>query len=201
VIRVLLAEDQRLVRGALRALIELEDDLCVVSELERGDEVASAAELVLPHVAVLDIDLPGLDGLSAAAQLRELVPDTRTLILTGLGQPGYVVRALQVGVTGYLRKDAPPDELADAIRRVAKGQRFVDPALVATALELQANPLTEREADVLRAARDGAPIAEIAAAVFLSPATVRNYVSNAISKLGARNRMDAVRIARDAGWI
>lgn len=200
-IRVLLAEDQHLVRGALRALIELEQDIQVVSELERGDEVVAAAERLLPDVAVLDIGLPGLDGLSAAAQLRELVPDTRTLILTGLGQPGHVVRALQVGVTGYLRKDAPPDELADAIRRVAKGQRFVDPALVATALEVHASPLTERETDVLRAAGDGAPIAEIATIVFLSPATVRNYVSNAIGKLGARNRMDAVRIARDAGWI
>lgn len=200
-IRVLLAEDQHLVRGALRALIELEDDLQVVAELERGDAILAAARRALPDVAVLDIGLPGVDGLTAAHRLRDELPEVRTLILTGLSQHGYAARAVAAGVTGFLRKDAPPDELADAIRRVARGQRFLDPALVAMDLVAHASPLTERETDVLRAAADGAPIAEIAATVFLSPATVRNYVSNAISKLGARNRMDAVRIARDAGWL
>lgn len=200
-IRVLLAEDQHLVRGALRALIELEADLEVVAELERGDEIVATAERMLPDVAVLDIDLPGTDGLTAAHRLHDRLPDVRTLILTGLSQPGYATRAVRAGVTGFLRKDAPPDELADAIRRVARGQRFLDPALLAAELEAHASPLTERETDVLRAAAEGAPIVEIASIVFLSPATVRNYVSNAMSKLGARNRMDAVRIARDAGWL
>jgi two-component system response regulator DesR len=201
VIRILLAEDQHLIRGALVALIGLEDDMQVVAELDRGDAIVSSALRVRPDVAILDIDLPGVDGLSAARVLRDELPDTRVLILTGLGPPGYLNRALEAHVAGYMRKNAPSEELADAIRRVAKGQRFLDPDLVAHALQIGENPLTEREADVLRAAADGGSTEEIGAQLFLSPATVRNYLSNAISKLGARNRIDAIRLARDSGWL
>jgi two-component system, NarL family, response regulator DesR len=201
VIRVLLAEDQHLIRGALMALIGLEDDMQVVAELDRGDGIVAAALRVRPDVAILDIDLPGLDGLSAATVLRDELPETRVLILTGLAPPGYLNRALEAHVTGYMRKNAPSEELADAIRRVAKGQRFLDPDLVAYALQIGENPLTPREADVLRAAADGGSTEDIGATLFLTPATVRNYLSNAIAKLGARNRIDAIRLARDAGWI
>jgi two-component system response regulator DesR len=201
VIRVLLAEDAHLIRGALAALIGLEEDMTVIAELERGDAILMTALELRPDVAVLDIDLPGLDGLTAAAQLRDRLPETRVLILTGLGSPGYLTRALGAEVGGFMRKNAPSEELADAIRRVAKGQRFLDPDLVAYALRIGENPLTPREAEVLRAAAEGGSTQDIAAAVFLSPATVRNYLSNAISKLGARNRLDAIRLARDAGWL
>jgi two-component system response regulator DesR len=201
VIRVLLAEDAHMIRGALAALIGLEEDMTVVAELERGDAVLATALEVRPDVAVLDIDMPGLDGLTAAGELREQLPGTRVLILTGLGSPGYLTRALEAEVGGFMRKNAPSEELADAIRRVAKGQRFLDPDLVAHALQIGENPLTGREAEVLRAAAEGGSTEEIAAAVFLSPATVRNYLSNAISKLGARNRLDAIRLAREAGWL
>jgi two-component system response regulator DesR len=200
-IRVLLAEDQHMIRGALLALIRLNDDMQVVAELSNGSEIVPACRELHPDVAVLDIDLPGLDGLSAAAALREEPLDTRVLILTGLGNPGHLVRALQAEVAGFLRKDAPPAELSDAIRRVAKNQRFLDPELVATALEVGANPLSAREADVLRTAAEGGSTEDIAATLYLSRSTVRNYLSNAISKLNARNRIDAIRIARDAGWI
>jgi two-component system, NarL family, response regulator DesR len=200
-IRVLVAEDQHLIRGALLALIGLEEDMEVVADVDRGDAILPAARRVRPDVAVLDIELPGGDGLDAAAALRDELPDTAVLILTGLGQPGHLTRALQAHVGGFMRKDAPSDELADAIRRVAKGQRFLDPDLVATALEVGVNPLTPREADVLRTAAAGGTTEEIGAQLFLSPATVRNYLSNAITKLDARNRIDAIRIARDAGWI
>jgi two-component system response regulator DesR len=201
VIRILLAEDQNLIRGALVALIGLEDDMQVVAELDRGDAIVSTALRVRPDVALLDIDLPGADGLSAARILRDELPDTRVLILTGLGPPGYLNRALEAHVAGYMRKNAPSEELADAIRRVAKGQRFLDPDLVAHALQIGENPLTAREAEVLRTAADGGSTEEIGAQLFLSPATVRNYLSNAISKLGARNRIDAIRLARDSGWL
>lgn len=200
-IRVLLAEDQHMIRGALLALIGLEADMTVVAGVERGDEVVAAARRTRPDVAVLDIDMPGIDGLSAAAVLRDELPETRILILTGLGQPGHLTRALEARVGGFMRKDAPSEELADAIRRVAKGQRFLDPDLVATALEIGTSPLTTREAEVLRAAAGGGSTEEIGRQVHLSPATVRNYLSSAISKLDARNRIDAIRIARDAGWI
>jgi two-component system, NarL family, response regulator DesR len=201
VIRILLAEDAHLIRGALAALIELEDDMQVVAELERGDAIVATALEVRPDVAILDIDLPGCDGVTAAQTLRERLPETRVLILTGLGSPGYLTRALEAKVGGFMRKNAPSEELADAIRRVANGQRFLDPDLVAQALQVGQNPLTPREAEVLRAAAEGGSTEEIAAAVFLSPATVRNYLSNAIAKLGARNRIDAIRLAREAGWL
>ncbi len=154
-----------------------------------------------PGVAVLDIDLPGLDGLSAAARLHETVPACRTLVLTGLSQPGTLLRALEAHMRGYIVKDAPADTLAEGIRRVAAGERVIDPALIAGALETGASPLTSREADVLRSAEGGISTEQIASQLSLSPATVRNYLSNAISKLGARNRIDAIRIARTAGWL
>jgi len=201
VIRVLIAEDMHMIRGALVALLSLEDDMEVVAELERGDEIVATAQRTQPDVAVVDIDLPGLDGLTAAAQLHTALPECRTLILTGLSQPGNLLRALEAHVRGFIVKDAPADSLADGIRRVAAGHRVIDPDLVAAALETGASPLTGRESDVLRAAGDGITTGEIAHRLALSPATVRNYLSNAISKTGARNRIDAIRIARDAGWL
>jgi two-component system, NarL family, response regulator DesR len=201
VIRVLIAEDMHLIRGALVALLSLEDDMEVVAELDRGDAIVSTALDTQPDVAVLDIDLPGLDGLSAAAQLHEQVPGCRTLVLTGLSQPGNLLRALKAHVRGFIVKDAPADTLADGIRRVAAGERFIDPDLVAAAVETGSSPLTGRESDVLRAAEDGITTDQIAAQLALSPATVRNYLSNAITKVGARNRIDAIRIARNAGWL
>jgi two-component system, NarL family, response regulator DesR len=201
VIRILVAEDEHLIRGALLALIGLEDDLHVVGDVDRGDAVLEAVLQTRPDVAILDIGLPGIDGLTVARQLREQLPETKVLILTGLGQPGHLRRALDSHVGGFLRKNAPSEELADAIRRVAKGQRFLDPDLVAQALEVGESPLTTRETDVLRAAADGGSTEEIGRALFLSPATVRNYLSNAITKLNARNRVDAIRIARECGWI
>lgn len=200
-IRVLIAEDMHLIRGALVALLSLEEDMDVVAELERGDEIVATAVRVRPDVAVVDIDLPGLDGLSAAEQLYAQLPECRTLVLTGMSQPGNLLRALQVHVRGFIIKDAPADTLADGIRRVAAGERVIDPELVAAALETGASPLTARESDVLRAADDGISTDEIANRLSLSPATVRNYLSNAITKVGARNRIDAIRISRDAGWI
>jgi two-component system response regulator DesR len=201
VIRILLAEDQHLIRGALLALIGLEPDMDVVADVDNGDDIVPTALRLLPDVAVLDIELPGTDGLTAAATLREELPDTKVLILTGLGHPGHLVRALEAQVGGFMRKNAPSEELADALRRVAKGQRFLDPTLVETALRAGVNPLTERETEVLRAAAEGGTTTDIGRALYLSPATVRNYLSNAINKLDARNRIDAIRIARESGWI
>jgi two-component system response regulator DesR len=201
VIRVLIAEDMHMIRGALVALLSLEDGMEVVAELDRGDAIVATALRVRPDVAVLDIDLPGLDGLSAAEQLYELVPECRTLILTGMSQPGNLLRALKVHVRGFIVKDAPAGTLADGIRRVAKGERVVDPDLVAAALETGSSPLTPRESDVLRAAADGISTEQIGTLLRLSPTTVRNYLSNAIAKVGGRNRIDTIRIARNAGWL
>jgi two-component system response regulator DesR len=201
VIRVLIAEDMHMIRGALVALLSLEQDMEVVAELDRGDDIVPTALSTRPDVAVLDIDLPGIDGLSAAERLYEELPECRTLVLTGLSQPGNLLRALKVHVRGFIVKDAPADTLADAIRRVAAGERVIDPELVAAALETGASPLTARETDVLRAAQEGISTDEIATKLSLSPATVRNYLSNALTKVGARNRIDAIRIARNAGWL
>jgi two-component system, NarL family, response regulator DesR len=201
VIRVLIAEDMHMIRGALVALLSLEDGIEVVAELDRGDQIVAAALRTQPDVAVLDIDLPGLDGLSAAEQLYEQVPGCRTLILTGLSQPGNLLRALKVHVRGFIVKDAPAAKLADGIRRVAMGERVVDPGLVAAALETGSSPLTPRESDVLRAAAEGISTEQIGTRLHLSPTTVRNYLSNAIAKVGGRNRIDTIRIARNAGWI
>jgi two-component system response regulator DesR len=200
-IRVLIAEDQHLIRGALVALLMLESDMEVVAELDRGDAILASAEQSRPDVAIIDIDLPGLDGLSAADQLHDRLPQVAVLILTGLSQPGNLLRALKVHVLGFMLKDAPPEQLAAAVRRVAAGHRVLDAELVAAAVETGASPLTEREADVLRAAESGLSTDAIAELLSLSPATVRNYISNAIAKVGGRNRLDAIRIARDAGWI
>jgi len=200
-IRVLIAEDMHMIRTALVALLSLEDDLDVVAELSRGDEVLDTALATRPDVAVLDIDMPGMDGLAVAAQLHERLPECHALILTGLSQPGHLLRALQAHAHGFIVKDRPAAKLLDGIRRVARGERVIDPELITAALETGASPLTPRETDVLRTAESGVSTEEIAATLFLSPATVRNYLSNAITKTGARSRIDAIRIARDAGWL
>ena len=200
-IRVLIAEDMHMIRGALVALLSLESDIEVVAELDRGDSIVETALRTRPDVAVIDIDLPGVDGLTAAALLHQQLPDCRALVLTGLGQPGNLLRALKAHVRGFLLKDAPADRLAESVRKVAKGERILDPDLVAAAVETGASPLTERETAVLRTAEEGLPTDQIASRLSLSPATVRNYLSNAIAKVGARNRLDAIRIARDAGWL
>ena len=200
-IRVLIAEDMHMLRGALVALLSLEEDMKIVAELDRGDRIVSSALITCPDVAVLDIDLPGLDGLSAAEQLHQQVPSCNVLVLTGLSSPGYLLRALQVHARGFIVKDAPAEKLADGIRRVAKGERVIDPDLVAAALETGSTPLTTREVDVLRAVESGNSTEQVAKELALSPTTVRNYMSNAISKVGGRNRIDAIRIARNAGWL
>jgi two-component system response regulator DesR len=201
VIRVLIAEDMHLIRGALVALLSRELDMEVVAELDRGDQVLDAAIRTRPDVAVLDIDLPGMDGLTAAEALYRTVPSCQILVLTGLSQPGHLLRALKVHVRGFILKDAPATTLAQGVRRVAAGQRVIDPELLAAALETGESPLTPREADVLRAAQSGTSTDEIANSLALSSTTVRNYLSNAITKVGGRNRIDAIRIARDAGWL
>ena len=173
----------------------------MVAELERGDEIAQTAGRTAPDVAVLDIELPGLDGLTAAGHLRQVAPECRVLVLTGLPQPTHLLRALELQVRGFLPKDAPAHELASAIRRVHAGERVLDPAMVSAALATGQSPLTGREANVLRAATGGGSTTEIGAQLHLSPATVRNYISNAVAKLNARNRLDAIRIAQDAGWL
>ncbi|QKT10261.1 response regulator transcription factor [Rhodococcus sp. W8901] len=200
-IRLLLADDQALVRGALAALLDLEPDLDVVAEVGRGDEVVAAAVEHCPDVALLDVEMPGLEGISATAALREAMPSTRVLIVTTFGRPGYLRRALQAGASGFVVKDTPARQLADAVRRVHAGLRVVDPTLAADSLVSGESPLTERETEVLRAARDGAPVASIAAALFLSAGTVRNHLSSAIGKTGAGTRTEAARIADANGWL
>ena len=200
-IRVLLAEDQAMVRGALSALLTLEGDIAIVAEAARGDAVVPAALAAQPDVALLDIEMPGGDGLAAAATLRAALPACRVIILTTFGRTGYLKRAMESGAVGFLLKDAPADELAAAIRRVMAGERVIDPGLAASALSERGNPLTERERDVLRASADGATIGDIANALFLSEGTVRNYLSTAIQKLEARNRVEAARLADAKGWL
>jgi len=201
VIRVLIAEDQAMVRGALASLLSLEDDIEIVAEVERGDLVLDAVRRTAPDVALLDIEMPGLDGISAAAELVRDAPATRALILTTFGRPGYLRRALEQGASGFLLKDAPANELAAAIRKVAAGERAVDPGLAAAALAEGDSPLSPREHDVLAAAVDHSTAAEIAAMLHLSEGTVRNYLSSAIQKLGARNRREAVDLAVEKGWL
>jgi two-component system response regulator DesR len=200
-VRVLLAEDQRMMRGALALLLDLEDDLEVVAQVGAGDQVVAKALEVRPDVALLDIEMPGMSGLDAAAELREKLPECRVLILTTFGRPGYLRRAMEAGAAGFLVKDGPVEELAGAIRRVLRGERVIDPALAAAALSAGPSPLTARERDVLNAAADGATVADIAGKLFLSESTVRNYLSAAIGKTGSRNRMEAVRAARQNGWL
>jgi two-component system, NarL family, response regulator DesR len=200
-IRILLADDQALVRSALAALLELEDDFDVVVQVGRGDEVVAAARDRHPDVALLDIEMPGLDGLAAAAALTQEVPACRVIIVTTFGRPGYLRRAMESGALGFVVKDAPAEQLADAIRRVSRGLRVVDPGLAAATLAGGVSPLTGRERDVLVAARDGATVADIAGRLFLSEGTVRNYLSAAIAKTGVRNRVEAVRVADERGWL
>jgi two-component system response regulator DesR len=201
VIRLLVADDQNLVRSALAALLELEDDFEVVAQVARGDQVVAAARAGAVDVALLDIEMPGLDGLAAAAALTQQLPGCRVLILTTFGRPGYLRRAMESGALGFVVKDAPAEQLADAVRRVARGERVVDPALAAATLAGGASPLTGRERDVLVAARDGATVGDIAHKLFLGEGTVRNYLSAAIAKTGVRNRIEAIRVADERGWL
>ena len=200
-IRLLLADDQALVRGALAALLALEVDLEVVAEVGRGDDVVPEARRTQPDVALLDVEMPGLDGISATAALRAALPSCRVLVVTTFGRPGYLRRAMAAGASGFVVKDTPARQLADAVRRVAAGLRVVDPTLAAETLAAGENPLTPRETDVLRVARSGGTVADIAAALHLSEGTVRNHLSAAIGKTGARTRAEAVRIAGSNGWL
>jgi two-component system response regulator DesR len=200
-IRVLLAEDQAMVRGALAALLALEGDIEIVAEVGRGDEVATVALATKPDVALLDIEMPGCDGITAAAVLHAKLPSCRVLILTTFGRPGYLRKAMESGVVGFLLKDAPSAQLATAIRRAVAGERIVDPTLAMAALSEGNNPLTERERNVLSAATGGASISEIASSLSLSEGTVRNYLSVAIQKLNAHNRVEAAHIAEQKGWL
>ncbi len=200
-IRVLLAEDQAMVRGALSALLGLEEDIEVVAEVGRGDEVVAAARTTRPDVALLDIEMPGGGGLHAAQALAQCLPSCRVVILTTFGRSGYLRRAIESGAVGFLLKDAPADDLPVAIRRVMQGERMVDPELALAALSEGSNPLTNREREVLSAALFGASLADIAAHLFLSEGTVRNHLSIAIQKLGAQNRMEAARLAEQKGWL
>ena len=200
-IRVLLAEDQAMIREALAALLSFEDDIEVVAQVGRGDEVTKAARAAAPDVALLDIEMPGMDGLAAAAALSRDNPNIKIIILTTFGRPGYLRRAMESGVSGFILKDSPADKLAQTIRQVRKGQKVIDPELAAAALTGGVSPLTPRERDVLAASNDGATIAEIASAVYLSEGTVRNYLSACIQKTGARNRTEALRIAQERGWL
>jgi two-component system, NarL family, response regulator DesR len=200
-VRVLLAEDQAMVRGAIAALLALEEDFVIVAEASRGDEVVELALESGPDVALLDVEMPGGDGLDAAAALREKVPSCHVIILTTFGRAGYLKRAMENGVAGFLLKDAPSSELARAIHKVMRGERVVDPDLAALALSAGDNPLTEREREVLAASEDGATIEDVAARLYLSEGTVRNYLSSAIKKLETRNRVEAARLAQRRGWL
>jgi two-component system response regulator DesR len=201
VIKVLLAEDQHLIRGAFVALLRLEPDIEVVAQVHTGTAIVPAALAAQPDVAVLDLHLPGLDGLSAAIELRVKLPRCRSLLVTGVARPGDLRRALEAQVTGFLLKDAAPEHLIDAIRRLAAGQRVIDPQLALIAWETPGNPLTGREAEVLRLAASGASAAEIAQRLHLSVGTVRNHLTSTVTKLNARNRVDAIRIATETGWL
>ncbi|HWV85808.1 MAG TPA: response regulator transcription factor [Capillimicrobium sp.] len=200
-IRLLLAEDQAMVRGALAALLELEDDLTVAAQVARGDEVVAAVAEHGADVVLMDIEMPGGDGIAATAALAREHPDVRVLVLTTFARPGYLRRAMEAGAAGFLLKTAPVEELAVAIRRVAAGERVVDPGLAAAALSEGDSPLTEREREVLAAARGGDTIAALAARLHLSPGTVRNYLSSAMGKVGAHTRAEAVRVAEEKGWL
>jgi two-component system response regulator DesR len=200
-IRLLLADDQGLVRGALAALLNLESDLEVVAEVGRGTDVLRAARENRVDVALVDIEMPGIDGVAATRELSRGLPDCKVLIVTTFGRPGYLRKAMAAGASGFVVKDTPSRQLADAVRRVHAGLRVVDPALAADSLSHGDSPLTERETEVLRAAADGATAADIARLMHLSEGTVRNHLSGAIGKTGARTRAEAVRMAEDNGWL
>ncbi|MYS19427.1 two component transcriptional regulator, LuxR family [Streptomyces sp. DvalAA-14] len=201
IVRVLLADDQSMVREALATLLGLEADIEVVAQVARGDEVLEAARAHRPEVALLDIEMPGMTGIEAAAELRKAMPGVKVVIVTTFGRPGYLRRAMESGADAFLVKDAPAAQLADAVRRVLRGERVIDPTLAAAALAEGADPLTGREREVLKAAADGSVNADIARRLRLSEGTVRNYLSTAIQKTGARNRAEAVGIAREKGWL
>ncbi|MEV6640543.1 MULTISPECIES: response regulator transcription factor [Amycolatopsis] len=200
-IRVLLADDQAMVRGALATVLGLESDIEVVGQVGSGDEVVAAAREAKPDVALLDVQMPGKDGLEAAADLRAALPSCRVIICTTFGRPGYLARAMAAGAAGFVVKDAPPEQLVEAVRRVHSGLRVVDPALAAESLATGASPLTGRERDVLREAKDGSTVADVARALHLSEGTVRNHLSAAIGKTGARTRAEAVRVSEERGWL
>jgi two-component system response regulator DesR len=200
-IRILIAEDQGMVRGALAALLTFEPDIEVVAQVSSGEEVLPAAREARPDVALLDIEMPGMDGIEAASALRDQLPETVPLILTTFGRPAYLRRAMEAGARGFLVKDQPAERLANAIRRAAAGERVVDPELAIAALADAESPLTAREREALEASADGSPVTDISARLYLSEGTVRNYLSSAIGKTGARNRAEALRIARDRGWL
>lgn len=200
-IRVLLADDQALVRGALAALLRLEEDLEVVAEVGSGDRVVEAARTSAAQVCLLDIEMPGLDGIDAAAQVAAELPGVRSLIVTTFGRPGYLRRALEAGASGFVVKDTPAEELAEAIRDVHAGRRVVDPALATESLAGGPNPLTDREREVLRECLDGRSVAVVAERVHLSAGTVRNYLSSAIGKTGTSNRVEAAQVAQRNGWL
>jgi two-component system response regulator DesR len=201
VIRVLIAEDQGMVRGALKALLAMEGDIEIVAETDRADQVVPLASKTKPDVALLDIEMPGGDGITAAGQLHKELPSCKTLILTTFGRPGFLRRAMESGASGFMLKDAPSHELALAIRRTMAGERVIDPGLAAAALSAGISPLSEREREVLVAGQGGASIAEIAQSLFLSEGTVRNYLSSAIQKLEVSNRTEAARVAEEQGWL
>ncbi|NYF78478.1 response regulator transcription factor [Granulicella arctica] len=200
-IRVVLAEDQAMVLGALAALLELEQDITVVARAANGREALESVRTLLPDVLVTDIEMPKMTGLELAAELCSSQPKTRTIILTTFARPGYLRRAMDAGARGYLLKDRPAAELADAVRRVHRGLRVVDPALAAEAWSVEVDPLSERERQILQRAGDGRTSTEIAGELHLSEGTIRNYLSEIIAKLGAANRVDAARIARAKGWL
>jgi two-component system response regulator DesR len=200
-IRVLVAEDQAMIRGALVALLATEPDIEVVAQVDRGDRVLEEALRTTPDVALLDIEMPGQDGITAAAELHARLPSCRVLILTVFGRPGYLRKAIDAGVSGFMLKDAPPDELATAIRRTARGERVVDSQLAMAALSEGSSPLTPRERDVLAMSVRGASVEEVARSLHLTNGTVRNHLSIAIQKLNARNRVEAARIAEEKGWL
>ncbi|TQS26092.1 response regulator transcription factor [Microbispora sp. KK1-11] len=200
-IRVLLADDQALVRGALAAMLSLEPDIEVVAQVGSGEEVVEAARRSRPDVALLDVQMPGRDGLEVTADLRAALPSCRVVICTTFGRPGYFARAMENGASGFVVKDAPPEHLVDTVRRVHAGLRVVDPALAAESLASGSSPLTARERDVLRAARQGGTVAEIARSLHLSAGTVRNHLSAAIGKTGAATRAEAALIADEHGWL
>jgi two-component system response regulator DesR len=200
-IRLLLADDQALVRGAIASLLDLEDDLEVVAQVGRGDEVLEAARASRADVALLDVEMPGLDGIAVARLLRSKYPSCKALVVTTFGRPGYVRLALEAGASGFVVKDTPSGQLADAVRRVAAGQRVIDPALAAESLATGPSPLSTRETDVLLAVRAGNSSSEVASQLHLSEGTVRNHLSSAIGKTGARNAAEAARIAAENGWL
>jgi two-component system response regulator DesR len=200
-IRVLIAEDQAMIRGALAALLATEPDIEVVAQVERGDRVVDEALKAKPDVALLDIEMPGKDGITAAADLHVQLPSCRVLILTVFGRPGYLRKAVDAGVSGFLLKDAPPDELAAAIRRTAKGEKVIDSQLAVAALSEGSSPLTPRERDVLAMSVRGASVEDVARSLHLTNSTVRNHLSIAIQKLNARNRTEAASIAEEKGWL